>query len=85
MIYLEEKNQEKIRNSRGTLSERGIHEEDPILRRECSGCGQKAPPDDPGVVIFLCPNCGKGLIVRCSSCRKRAQVIKCPVCGFRYP
>lgn len=67
------------------LKKKGIYEENPIVREKCLGCGKRIPPDDPGTALFMCPNCDKGVIIRCSSCRKRAVVVECPNCGFEYP
>ncbi len=52
--------------------------------RVCSSCGRVIPPDDKPVV-FLCPNCGKIEILRCSKCRKQSVRYTCPVCGFKGP
>jgi len=34
---------------------------------------------------FLCPGCGKEVIVRCEKCRKLSNTYKCPKCGFEGP
>ena len=41
--------------------------------------------NDKGGVNFLCPNCGKYEIVRCSKCRVNAAKYNCPNCGFIGP
>jgi len=39
----------------------------------------------PGSTKFLCPNCGKEMIVRCGKCRHIAAKYKCNACGFVGP
>jgi predicted RNA-binding Zn-ribbon protein involved in translation (DUF1610 family) len=49
----------------------------------CSSC-KKRISNNPGMVKFKCPECGKAEIVRCKSCRKNAAKYKCE-CGFQGP
>jgi len=51
----------------------------------CSACNKVIHPRDYGAVAFRCPNCGKGIIIRDSKCRKMANIARCPVCGYEYP
>ena len=50
----------------------------------CSSC-KKRIVNDPGSVIFNCPNCGKTQIVRCKQCRTIVAKYKCHQCGFEGP
>lgn len=50
----------------------------------CSSC-KKDVGSDTGTAIFLCPNCGKTEVVRCSHCRKLAARYTCAECGFSGP
>ncbi|MBN2458606.1 DUF1610 domain-containing protein [Candidatus Woesearchaeota archaeon] len=50
----------------------------------CVSC-KKQISNDNGSVIFKCPKCGKGLIVRCKDCRQIAAKYTCPECGFVGP
>ena len=38
-----------------------------------------------GSVRFICPNCGKIEIVRCSHCREIGAKYKCKGCSFEGP
>jgi len=49
----------------------------------CISC-KKRITNNPGVVKFKCPECGKTDIVRCKSCRQNAAKYKCE-CGFQGP
>ena len=50
----------------------------------CLSC-KKRVANNPGVVKFMCPGCGKYEIVRCKSCRQNAAKYKCPNCNFIGP
>jgi len=50
----------------------------------CFCCNRPIPPGDLAVK-FPCPNCGKIVIWRCSTCRSLSRPYKCPVCGFAGP
>ncbi len=50
----------------------------------CSSC-KKRITNKPGVVRFMCPNCGKEEIVRCKLCRQNASKYKCQSCDFTGP
>ncbi len=64
---------------------RSIFEPRFILMPRCSSCNKVVHPRDISVVVFQCPNCGKGIIIRCSKCRQMANIAKCSVCGYEYP
>jgi len=51
----------------------------------CSSCNKVIHPRDTSVVAFVCPHCGKAIIIRCSKCREIGNIAKCPVCGYEYP
>jgi len=51
----------------------------------CTSCNRVVHPRDNSVMAFICPNCGKGIIIRCSKCRRIGNTAKCPVCGYEYP
>jgi len=53
-------------------------------KQVCSSC-KKRTTNNPGVVKFMCPGCGKYEIIRCKSCRRNASKYKCPECGFQGP
>jgi len=53
-------------------------------RLKCNSCGKEII-NDKGSVQFNCPNCGKGIIIRCRHCREIAAKYKCPICGFEGP
>ncbi len=38
-----------------------------------------------GSVKFVCPNCGKSEIIRCSDCRMNVIKYTCPSCEFEGP
>lgn len=46
---------------------------------------KKKIDNDPGAVVFACPQCGKNEIVRSSYARKNAIKYTCPGCGFIGP
>ncbi|RJS74413.1 DUF1610 domain-containing protein [Candidatus Bathyarchaeota archaeon] len=50
----------------------------------CFWCNRPIPPGDLAVK-FPCPNCGKIVIWRCSTCRSLSRPYKCPICGFTGP
>jgi predicted RNA-binding Zn-ribbon protein involved in translation (DUF1610 family) len=50
----------------------------------CTSCNKRVT-NDPGTVVFKCPNCGEAVIVRCSHCREVVAKYKCPKCGFEGP
>ena len=52
--------------------------------KKCSSCNVNTA-NDAGAVRFLCPNCGKYEIIRCSPCRKNVTKYKCPECQFEGP
>ena len=51
---------------------------------KCSSCKRRIT-NNPGVVNFKCPGCGKTNIVRCKSCRQNVAKYKCSECGFQGP
>ncbi|MEX2689735.1 MAG: zinc finger domain-containing protein [Candidatus Njordarchaeia archaeon] len=51
----------------------------------CTACGKVIHPTDRGAIAIPCPNCGKGIIVRCSDCRTIGNIAKCPICGYEFP
>jgi len=55
-----------------------------IRGARCVSCGTSIV-NDIGAVKFLCPNCGKYPIIRCSKCRKIVTKYKCPGCEFEGP
>jgi len=54
------------------------------MKYKCTSCSAEIAPRE-NATRFLCPNCGKGEIVRCEKCRKLSNVYKCPVCGYKGP
>lgn len=50
---------------------------------KCSACGIDVSAKD-NFVKFLCPNCGKNLIVRCKTCKNLSNKYTCE-CGFTGP
>jgi len=50
----------------------------------CSSCKKKVA-NDKGSVCFICPNCNKFEIVRCTNCRSNATKYTCSECGFVGP
>ncbi|MEM4271958.1 MAG: zinc finger domain-containing protein [Candidatus Pacearchaeota archaeon] len=50
----------------------------------CTSC-KKLVAVIQGSAKFMCPNCGKHLLVRCGECRKMAAKYSCPECGFEGP
>ena len=46
---------------------------------------QKSIVNDPGAVVFVCPQCSKHKIVRSTYARKNAIGYTCPACGFTGP
>jgi len=51
---------------------------------KCSSC-KKTLINTQGSVKFTCPNCGKGVIIRCKHCREIAAKYECSECGFTGP
>ena len=51
---------------------------------KCTSCGKDIRAKD-NFVRFLCPNCGKAEIIRCSTCKALSRKYKCPSCGFVGP
>ncbi len=52
--------------------------------KKCASC-KKEITNDQGAVNFMCPNCGKYEIIRCTHCRTLSAKYKCPECGFEGP
>ncbi|MGC8983117.1 MAG: zinc finger domain-containing protein [Desulfurococcaceae archaeon] len=50
----------------------------------CNSCKRPFIPGEYGTE-FVCPNCGRSVIRRCSRCRKLSVSYECPSCGFRGP
>ena len=50
----------------------------------CSTCGTNVVGQED-FVIFKCPFCGEGTIIRCKKCKKQANPYKCSVCNFEGP
>ncbi|MFH1850177.1 MAG: zinc finger domain-containing protein [archaeon] len=51
---------------------------------QCGSCKNRIT-NTTGVVEFLCPSCGKVVIIRCKKCRVLATPYSCPECGFTGP
>jgi len=49
----------------------------------CTSCGRGVIGEN--FVRFICPNCGKGEIIRCFVCRKNSRNYVCKKCGFEGP
>ncbi|MHA1616042.1 MAG: zinc finger domain-containing protein [Candidatus Njordarchaeales archaeon] len=64
---------------------RSITEPRYIDMPRCSSCSKVISPRDIGAIAMQCPNCGEGVLIRCSKCRKAGNIAKCPVCGYEYP
>lgn len=50
----------------------------------CSSC-KLSVKNDTGSTTFICPNCGKEEIIRCSHCRKISARYECTKCKFSGP
>ena len=50
----------------------------------CLSCKKKVV-NDKGHARFLCPQCSKYEIVRCTNCRAKAANYSCPECSFTGP
>ncbi len=57
----------------------------PLESIRCLACGRFIDYTDYGNILFRCPNCKEGIIVRCRKCRRLGRTAKCPVCGSEYP
>ena len=57
----------------------------PLESVKCLSCGKFIDYTEQGNIIFRCPNCKEGIIVRCRKCRRIGRVAICPVCGAEYP
>ena len=57
----------------------------PLNAIKCLSCGRFINFTERGNIIFRCPNCGEGIIIRCRKCRRIGRTAKCPVCGAEYP
>ncbi len=53
-------------------------------QKSCISC-KKRVANDNGSVEFVCPQCKKYPIIRCSKCREIVAKFKCPECGFEGP
>lgn len=51
---------------------------------KCSTCGVEVTTKK-NFVKFMCPNCGKELIVRCSTCKAMSNKYTCPGCNWTGP
>ncbi|MCD6226365.1 MAG: DUF1610 domain-containing protein [Candidatus Aenigmarchaeota archaeon] len=51
---------------------------------KCTSCDINLLGDDK-FVRFMCPNCGKEEIFRCSRCRIFSNPYVCKKCGFQGP
>ncbi len=49
--------------------------------RTCSSCGRAS--DD--ATVFPCPECEKGKIIRCKSCKENSVKYVCRECKFEGP
>ena len=47
----------------------------------CTICGRQSND----LAEFSCPDCGKGKIARCKSCRENMNRYACKECGFEGP
>jgi len=54
------------------------------MRLICSSCGTNVVGQDE-FVVFKCPDCGEGTIIRCRKCKKLSRPYKCKVCNFEGP
>ncbi|MFA5406182.1 MAG: zinc finger domain-containing protein [Candidatus Nanoarchaeia archaeon] len=50
--------------------------------KHCVSCGKDVSTINNSVV-FDCPKCGKGKIVRCGKCRRLGISYSCVECGFK--
>ncbi|HLD43733.1 MAG TPA: zinc finger domain-containing protein [Candidatus Nanoarchaeia archaeon] len=50
----------------------------------CNSCKKKVTSNE-GFTHFLCPECGKTKIIRCTHCRSMAAQYLCHACGFAGP
>lgn len=57
----------------------------PLRAVRCLACGRFIDYTEPANIVFRCPVCKEGIIVRCKKCRKIGRVAKCPICGAEYP
>ena len=57
---------------------------DSIEPPTCTSCGRIIHPNERATT-FYCPNCGIGVIRRCSRCRAQGAQYTCPNCGFTGP
>ena len=51
----------------------------------CSACGKVIHPRDISATALICPNCGKGIIIRCQKCRRLGNIATCEICGYEFP
>lgn len=51
---------------------------------KCSTCGFDVT-SKRNFTRFLCPSCGKGDIIRCSTCKTGSNEFVCSECGFVGP
>jgi len=56
-----------------------------VATPRCVACNKVIHPRDTTTIAFICPNCGKGIIIRCAKCRTIGNKARCPVCGYEYP
>ena len=57
----------------------------PLKPVKCLSCGKFIDYTEPSNVVFLCPVCKEGIIIRCKKCRRLGRTVKCPVCGTEFP
>jgi len=55
-----------------------------MKKEACISCG-KETINMRGTARFLCPNCSKTEMIRCSHCREVAAKYTCSSCGFLGP
>lgn len=57
---------------------------DSMDNKMCSSCGSHVMSKD-NFVQFGCPECGKGKITRCKTCKDLSNRYKCAECDFVGP
>ena len=66
---------------KGSLREFSYNKKSDFMKK-CTTCN-KVVTDNK--TEFKCPGCGKGIIIRCDSCKQTAKRYTCADCGFVGP